>query len=172
MARPEKEATVREIKEKIEKAKSVILTDYRGLSFEQISELRTKLRAQGVEYKVFKNTLAKIAAKELNLSDLDSYLVGPTAMALSYEDPVAPAKTLVDFAKVSKILQLKGGVVEGKVVDGKQVESMATIPPRDVLLAMFIGGLKSPLYGLAASLNQITAGLARVLSQVAQQKSA
>lgn len=172
MARPEKEASVSEIKDKLQKAKSVILTDYRGLTFEQISDLRNKLRAQGVEYKIFKNTLARIAARELDLSELDSYLVGPTAMAISYEDPLAPAKTLVDFARVSKILQLKGGVVEGSVVDEERVKDLATIPPREVLLAMFMGGLKSPLYGLAGSLNQITAGLARALSQVAQQKSA
>ncbi len=172
MARPEKEAAVEEIKEKIGKAKSVILTDYRGLNFEQISDLRNKLRAQGVEYKVFKNTLAKLATKDLDLTELDSYLVGPTAMVISYEDAVAPAKTLVDFARITKLLELKGGVVEGAVVDGESVRTLATIPPKDVLLAMFMGGLRSPLYGLAGSLNQITAGLARVLNQVAQQKGA
>lgn len=172
MARPEKEASVAEIKDKLEKAKSVILTDYRGLTFEQISDLRNKLRAQGVEYKVFKNTLAKIAARELELSDLDPYLVGPTAMALSYDDPIASAKILRDFAKTSKLLELKGGVVEGAVIDGEKVKTLADIPPKEVLLAMFMGGLRSPLYGLAGSLNQITAGLARALSQVAAQKGA
>lgn len=172
MARPEKEASVEEIKDKIGKAKSVILTDYRGLNFEQISDLRNKLRAQGVEYKVFKNTLAKIATKELDLTDLDPYLVGPTAMAISYEDPIVPAKTLVDFARTAKLLELKGGVVEGAVVGADSVKSLATIPPKETLIAMFMGGLKSPLYGLAGSLNQITAGLARVLNQVAQQKGA
>jgi large subunit ribosomal protein L10 len=172
MARPEKIASVDEIRDKMSRAKSVILTDYRGLTFEQISELRTKLRPLNVEYKVFKNTLTKIAAKELNLDALDPYLEGPTAMAFSYDDPVAPAKTLSDFAKATKLLEMKGGVVEGSVVDGDKVKSLASIPPRDVLLAMFMGGLRSPLYGLAGSLNQITAGLARVLSQVAQQKGA
>ncbi|HEY3375287.1 MAG TPA: 50S ribosomal protein L10 [Candidatus Aquicultor sp.] len=171
MARPEKEASVQEIKEKIEKATSVILTDYRGLNFQQISDLRNKLRAQGIEYKVFKNTLARIAVRELDLSDLDAYLVGPTAMAISYDDPVAPAKTLSDFARTAKLLELKGGVVEGKIVNMEQVQSLATIPSREVLLAMFMGALKSPLYGLAGSLNQITAGLARALSQVAAQKA-
>ncbi|NCO65797.1 MAG: 50S ribosomal protein L10 [Candidatus Aquicultor secundus] len=172
MARPEKEATVEEIKEKMGKAKSVILTDYRGLNFEQISDLRNKLRAQGVEYKVFKNTLAKLATKELDLTELDPYLVGPTAMVISYEDATAPAKTLVDFARVTKLLELKGGFVEGAVIGGDSVRSLATIPPKEILIAMFMGGLKSPLYGLARSLNQITAGLARVLNQVAQQKGA
>jgi len=150
----------------------VILTDYRGLTFEQMTDLRNKLRAQGVEYKVFKNTLARIAAKELDLSELDPYLVGPTAMALSYEDAVAPAKTLVDFTRVAKTLELKGGLVEGAVVDGDRVKSLATIPPREVLLAMFMGGLQSPLYGLAGSLNNIIGGLARALSQVAEKKGA
>lgn len=171
MARPEKEAVVSEIKDKIKDAKSVILTDYRGLNFEQISELRAKLRAQGIEYKVFKNTLAKLAAKELDLSDLDPYLVGPTAMALSYEDVIAPAKVLVDFAKTSKVLELKGGVVEGAVVDADRVKDLANIPPKEILLAMFMGGIRSPLYGLAGSLNNIIAGLARSLNQVAQQKA-
>jgi large subunit ribosomal protein L10 len=172
MARPEKVASVEEIRDKMSRAKSVILTDYRGLTFEQISELRTKLRPLNVEYKVFKNTLTKIAAKELNLDALDPYLEGPTAMAFSYDDPVAPAKTLADFAKATKLLEMKGGVVEGSVVDGEKVKGLASIPPRDILLAMFMGGLRSPLYGLAGSLNQITAGLARVLNQVAQQKGA
>lgn len=172
MARPDKEASVDEIKDKLSRAKSVILTDYRGLSFEQISELRSKLRSLNVEYKVFKNTLSRIATKELNLEELDQYLVGPTAMAISYEDPVASAKPLSDFAKATKVLEMKGGVVEGSVVDSDRVKSLASIPQREVLLAMFMGGLRSPLYGLAGSLNQITAGLARALSQVAQQKSA
>lgn len=172
MARPEKEAVVQEIKEKLQKAKSVILTDYRGLDFDQISELRNNLRAQSVEYKIFKNTLARIAVRELELTELEPYLVGPTAMALSYEDPIAPAKTLVDFAKKSKLLELKGAVVEGAVVNADKVKAMADLPSRDVLLAMFMGGLQSPLYGLAGSLNGIVRGLAVALNQVAQQKSA
>jgi large subunit ribosomal protein L10 len=172
MARPDKETSVSEIKDKLSRAKSVILTDYRGLSFEQITELRSKLRPLNVEYKVFKNTLAKRATKELDLEDLDQYLNGPTAMAISYDDPVASAKPLSDFAKATKMLEMKGGVVEGSIVDSERVKSLASIPSREVLLAMFMGGLRSPLYGLAGSLNQITAGLARVLSQVAQQKGA
>ncbi|HZD60535.1 MAG TPA: 50S ribosomal protein L10, partial [Anaerolineae bacterium] len=102
MARPEKEAVVQEIRDKLQSAKSVILTDYRGLNFEQLTELRKKLRDQSVEYKIFKNTLARIAAKDSDLSELEAYLVGPTAMAISYEDPVAPAKILLDFAKATK----------------------------------------------------------------------
>jgi len=172
MARPEKEAVVQEIKEKLQSAKSVILTDYRGLNFEQLTELRKKLREQSVEYKVFKNTLARIAAKELDLNDLEPYLVGPTAMALSFDDPIAPAKTLADFGKQTKLLELKGGIVEGVVVGGDKVKALATMPPREVLLAMFMGGLKSPLYGLAGSLNGIVRGLAVALNQVAQQKGA
>lgn len=172
MARPEKEAVVQEIKEKLQSAKSVILTDYRGLNFEQLTELRKKLRDQSVEYKVFKNTLARIAAKELELTELENYLVGPTAMAISYEDPIAPAKTLVDFAKAAKLLELKGGVVEGIVVNAERAKALADMPPKETLLAMFMGGLKSPLYGLAGSLNGIVRGLAVALGQVAEQKSA
>lgn len=171
MARPEKEAIVEEIKDKVGRAKSIILTDYRGLDFEKISGLRQKLRAEGVEYKVFKNTLARIAARELDLADLEPYLVGPTAMAISYEDPIIPAKVLVDFGKTAKQFELKGGVVEGIVVDAEKVKGLASIPAREVLLAMFMGGLRSPLYGLAGSLNGITRGLAVALNQVAQQKA-
>ncbi|MDI6716015.1 MAG: 50S ribosomal protein L10 [Actinomycetota bacterium] len=172
MARPEKEAIVSEIREKLKSAKSVVLTDYRGINFEQMTELRQKLRAQGVEYKVFKNTLAKIAARELGLTDLEPYLTGPTAMALSYEDPVASAKILIDFAKTLKTLELKGGLVEGMVVGADKIKDLANIPPRDVLLGMIAGGLKSPLYGLATSLSGIIRGLAVALSQVAEKKSA
>ncbi|MDP2211833.1 MAG: 50S ribosomal protein L10 [Candidatus Aquicultor sp.] len=172
MARPEKEAVVQEIKEKLRSAKSVILTDYRGLNFEQISELRKSLRQQSVEYKIYKNTLARIAVRELELTELEPYLIGPTAMALSFDDPVAPAKTLVDFAKKSKILELKGAMVEGAVIGPERVKVLAELPSRDTLIAMFMGGLQSPLYGLAGSLNAITRGLAVALNQVAQQKSA
>lgn len=172
MARPEKEAVVQEIKEKLGSAKSVILTDYRGLNFEQLTELRKALRDKSIEYKVFKNTLARIAVRELDLNDLEPYLVGPTAIALSYEDPVIPAKILVDFAKKAKLLELKGGIVEGVVVGTDRVRALADMPSREVLLAMFMGGLRSPLYGLAGSLNGIVRGLAVALNQVAQQKSA
>ena len=107
MARPEKEALVQEIAEKLSSSKSVVVTDYKGLDVAKITELRKKLREAGVEYKVIKNTLARIAAKKAEMEDLNELFVGPTAIAFGLEDAVAPAKILVDFAKEHDELEIR-----------------------------------------------------------------
>jgi large subunit ribosomal protein L10 len=145
--KPEKVKAVEEIKDKFGRAKSVILTDYRGLNVATISELRKKLREQGIEYKVVKNTLTAIAIRDYDYN-LDEYLVGPTAAAFSYEDPVTPAKLLADFAKTHKELEIKAGVVEGKVIDKDAVISLSKMPSREELLAQAVGSIQSPLYGI------------------------
>ncbi len=150
-----KEAKVAEIKEKLEKAQGVILTKYQGLTVEEDTELRKSLREAGVEYKVYKNTLVTLAAKELGHEGIVEYLEGPVSIAIGYEDPTAPARVLNDFAKNHKKLELKAGIVQGEIFDGEKVKQLASIPPKEVLIAKLLGSFKAPLSNLAYLLNAI-----------------
>lgn len=168
--RPEKRAIVEDVKDKLSRAKGVVLTEYRGLNVEQLSDLRRKLRAQGVEYHVLKNTLVRRAVDEIGMEDLEPYLVGPTAIAFGYDDAVAPAKVLMEFARGVKNFVIKAGVVEGKVFDASGVRSIATLPSREVLLAKVVGGFQAPISSLVFVLNGPIQKLAMALAQIAQQK--
>lgn len=150
-----KEAKVLEIKEKMEKAQGIIFAQYQGLTVEQDTELRKTLREAGVEYKVYKNTLTTLAAKELGFNGIESVLEGPVSVAFGYEDPTAPARILNDFAKNHKKLELKGGIVQGEIFDTAKVQQLATIPPREVLIAQLLGSFKAPLSNLAYLINAI-----------------
>lgn len=150
-----KETKVSEIKEKMSKAQGIVLAKYQGLTVEEDTELRKRLREAGVEYKVYKNTLATIVAKELGYSGAEGLLVGPLAMAFGYEDPTAPARVLNDFAKDHKALELKGGFVQGEVYDETKIKQLATIPPKEVLIAKLLGSFKAPVSNLAYLLNAI-----------------
>lgn len=150
-----KEAKVLEIKEKMEKAQGIIFTKYQGLTVEEDTMLRKNLREAGVEYKVYKNTLATLAAKELGFGEIESILEGPLSVAFGYEDPTAPARILNDFAKTHKKLELKGGIVQGEIFDGDKVKQLATIPPKEVLIAKLLGSFKAPLSNFAYLLNAV-----------------
>jgi len=150
-----KKAKVLEIREKMEKAQGMVFAKYQGLTVEEDTELRKKLRDAGIEYKVYKNTLATLAARELGLEGIVSHLEGPVSVAFGYEDATAPARILNDFAKTHKKLELKAGIVEGNVYDAKGVEQLATIPSREVLIAQLLGSFKAPLSNLAYLLNAI-----------------
>lgn len=150
-----KEAKVSEIKEKLEKAQSVILSDYQGLTVEEDTELRQKLRASGVEYKVYKNKLVTLAAKELGLEGITEFLEGPVSIAFGYEDVTVPARILSDFAKTHKKIELKAGIVQGDIYDAEKVKQLAAIPPKEVLIAKLLGSFKAPLSNLAYLLNAI-----------------
>jgi len=168
--KPEKLEAVQEIKDKFSRSKSAILTDYRGLNVADITELRKKLREQGVEFKVVKNTLTRIAIKDFDYN-LDQFLEGPTAVAFSFEDPVAPAKVLADFAKTHKELEIKAGMVEGKVGGKDMVESLAKLPPREELLAKAVGSIQSPLYGIVGVLQGPLRNLVYTLQAVQDKKA-
>ncbi len=170
MARPEKEAIVAELKEKLEQSKAAILTEYRGLNVAAMTELRRLMREQGLEYRVVKNTLTRFAAQELGLDDLEPYLEGPTAIAFSFEDPVAPAKVIMDFAKEHKQLEVKAGLLRGKVIQPEGVKELADLPPREVLLAQVLGGLQAPIAGLVGVLNGAPRNLVYVLEAIRKQK--
>lgn len=137
-----KEAKVAEIKEKLEKAQAVVLADYQGLSVEEDTTLRKELREAGVEYKVYKNSLVTLAAKELGLEGISEYLEGPVSIAFGYEDATAPARILHTFAKDHKKLELKAGIVDKVIYDKAQIEKLATIPSKEVLLQNFLEASK------------------------------
>ncbi|WP_138207828.1 50S ribosomal protein L10 [Haloimpatiens lingqiaonensis] len=150
-----KEEKVQEIREKLEKAQGVILAKYQGLTVEEDTELRKRLREAGVEYKVYKNTLVTIAAKELGHEGIVEHLNGPLSIAFGYEDPTAPARVLNDFAKDHKKLELKAGIVQGEIFDEAKVKELASIPPKEVLLAKLLGSFKAPLSNLVYLLNAV-----------------
>ena len=150
-----KEAKVAEIKEKLEKATSVVLSQYQGLTVEEDTVLRKNLREAGVEYKVYKNTLVTLAAKELGLEGIVEYLEGPVAIAFGYEDVTVAARVLNDFAKDHKKLELKAGIVEGEIYDTDKIKQLATIPSKEVLIAKLLGSIKSPISSFARVINAI-----------------
>lgn len=167
-----KSQNVEEIKEKIGKAQSVVLVDYRGLNVEQLTELRSQYRKAGVDYKVYKNTMMRIAFKDLGLEDFNEFLKGPSAVAFGYEDPVEAAKITAEFAKTNTKLEIKAGIVDGKVIGVDGVNSLASLPSREVLVAQVLGGLNAPIQGFANVLQGTIRGLAIVLNAIAEEKAA
>lgn len=156
--RSEKEAVVAEIREKFNGATAVILTEYRGLTVGELAALRLQLRAVNCEYRVYKNTLARLAAREAGIEGLDAQLLGPTAIAFVDGDLAAVAKVLKDFSKTNQKLVLQGGAVDGKAVDAKYIDVLATLPSREAMLGQFAGLLlalpRNMAYGLKALIDQ------------------
>ncbi len=167
----EKQARVSEVEDKLKRASAAVLTDYRGLNVQDLAQLRRELRAQGVEYKIYKNTLSRRAAVAAELGDLVEHLVGPTAIAFGFDDPVAAAKLVSSFAKQHAEMSIKAGLLEGKVIDAAAIRALAALPAREVLLAKLAGTLQAPISGLATVLNGPIRGLAQALGQVAAAKS-
>ncbi|MDI9485256.1 MAG: 50S ribosomal protein L10 [Bacillota bacterium] len=172
MARPEKVAMVEEIQERFSRTQGMVLTDYRGLNAAEMTALRKELREAGVEFKVFKNTLTTLAAQGAEMNDLVQFLTGPTAFAFGYDDPVAPAKIISEFAKKHKALEVKGGVVEGKVVGPEGVADLANLPSREVLLSMVMRGMQGPISGMVNVLQGNIRNLVYALEAVRKQKEA
>lgn len=151
----QKEQFVEALAERLQKSKSTIVTDYRGLTVAEVTELRRLLREAGVEYEVIKNTMTRRAAAKMELDGVNDMLTGPNAIAFGYEDVVAPAKVLFNFAKSHKALELKGGIVEGRVVGAQEIESLATLPSREGLLSMLLSVLQAPMRNFAYAVKQI-----------------
>jgi len=164
----EKKQLVEEIKEKINGASSVVLVDYKGLSVAEDTELRKALREANVEYRVLKNRLMQKAFNELGYADFDEALNGPTAVAFANGDPVAPAKILLESVDKYKKMTIKCGMVEGSYINLDGVKELATLPPKEVLVAKLLGTLEAPISGLARVLGETIAGLARVLNKIAE----
>ena len=138
-----KKEAVAQIREKLEKAHSFVMIDYRGMTVAEVTDLRNQFRKSGCEYAVLKNTLVKLALKELNIEGFDSYLNGPTAIAFGMEDAVSPAKVVKEFIEKSKKGTIKCGFVDGQALDVKGVEALASIPSREVLIAKVMGSMMS-----------------------------
>ncbi len=151
-----KEQHVQEICDRLKKAKSVVMFDYRGLTVEEDTNLRNEMRKNGVEYVVLKNSMVERACRELGVDEkVHEMLKGPSAFAFGYEDPVAPAKVLKDFVKKVKKCAVKGGLVDNAVTDPAGIDALADLPPREVLIARMLGSMMSPVTGLAIALDQL-----------------
>jgi len=141
--RKEKEQIISDFNKKIEGYKAVVLTHYRGLNVDQMNHLRKRLREEKVSYHVIKNTLMRLASKGTDLEKLGDYFEGPTAIAISYGDPILLAKVLLEFIKTQPSLEIKVGLIEGRVAPPEEVKALATMPSREVLLAQILGEIQT-----------------------------
>lgn len=167
-----KKQVVAEMKEKFVNAKSVVITDYRGLDVAEVTELRKRLREAGVEYKVVKNTLLKIAAQEAGIEGVDDFFKGPTAVAFGVEDAVTPAQVIYKFAKDHDDLEIKAGVLEGQLIGFDQVKALADLPSREVLLGQVASAFQAPIAGLVNVLQGPIRKLGYALEEVRKLKEA
>ncbi len=162
MKSEEKKLIVEELNSRFAKSNLVVLTDFKGLNVEAVSDLRRKLKEAGVDYKVAKNTLMARASADTPVALLKDFFQGPNAVAIGYQDPVAPAKILAKFAEDTKRLEIKAGVLNGKLIDSKDVKALAALPSREALL----GQLLSVMQGVPASMVRVLAGVPRGLLNV------
>jgi large subunit ribosomal protein L10 len=170
MARPEKVQAVADIREGLENARAVFLTEYRGLSVQAVQELRGALRQADAEYKVVKMTLAKLAAGDAGIEGLDDFFAGPTALAFANSDPVATAKALKEFSDDHDVFVLKAGYLSGDILSPEEISRLAEIEPREVLLAKFAGAARAPLYAAAGMFAAFNRNAASVFSQLLDKK--
>jgi len=150
-----KQESVDAVTAKLRESVTTVVVDYRGLNVAQVTELRKQLREAGIEFQVLKNSLLRRAAAAAELAELDSVLTGPTAIAFSVDDVVAPAKILNDFAKKNDALELKGAVVEGRVIGVEEVKALAELPSRDGLLSMLLSVLQAPVRNFALAVKAV-----------------
>lgn len=151
----QKKTAVADMIEKLKTAQAGVLVDYRGLTVSEDTELRRKFREAGVDYTVVKNTLTRFAAKEVGLEELDGVLHGPTSLAISDSDPVAPAKIISDFAKSNEKVEIKAGFLDGKVISLDEIKTLANTPSRDTLIAKIMGSLNAPVSNLVRTLQAL-----------------
>jgi large subunit ribosomal protein L10 len=170
MPTPRKVAMLAEIKDRMERASVVMSADYRGLTVAQLTDLRRALRPANVELNIVKNTLAAMAAKEAGRPEMGELLNGPTALAIGFGDPVAPVKALTEHLRARRMqITIHGGWLEGKVLNRAEVESLATLPSKEQLIADVVGKLQSPLYNLAGLLQASMRNFAGLIDARANQ---
>jgi len=163
MPTAQKAKAIDELAESLERAQLAVLTDYRGLKVSDLQTFRAALRQQGAEFHIVKNTLTRIAAEKVGIQGLQPILDGPLALVLGYGDPVATSKAVSDFARTSRILTVKGGVLNQQVISSADVEALATTPPREVLLAKLLGLMVSPMARTVGVLSGPSRSVAYVL---------
>lgn len=172
MKRNEKQQLVDSLHEQFTRAKIVVVTDYKGLNVTRLNELRAKLREAGVEYRVVKNTLLILAAEDTDVARLKDQFQGPSAIAMSYDDPVAPAKVLTAFAKENEKLEIKAGVMGAQTLSLEQIKALSDLPSREVLLSKMLGALNGVPTGWVRTLSAIPGQFLNVLQAIREQKEA
>jgi large subunit ribosomal protein L10 len=171
MNKDQKSEVIDELQQKLSGAQAFYLTDFTGMSVKQITEFRSRLRKQGVEYVVVKNTLAQRAVTQLELPDIAGFFTGPTGLVIGRDDPVTAAKVLSDFNReFDNKPAVKAGVVERQGISPDQVKRLAELPSKEVLLAQLAGGLQAPMARLAGGMQNLLAGLARAVDALRQQR--
>lgn len=171
MARPDKVAKVEEIKSKVDEAEAVLFTEYKGLTVEEISDLRRQLRAQGAEYKILKNTLIDLALKDRAIPEMADILQGPTAVAFISSNAPEVAKILKKYSDANNKLTMKAGLLEGSFLNADQVKMVASLPPREVLIAKMLGSLQAPISKLVRTINNPVNKLVYALDGVAKKSA-
>jgi large subunit ribosomal protein L10 len=172
MPTPEKQAVVQELAELLRTAPGIYLTDFTGLDVEAMGALRRKCRQKGIEYRVVKNRLAKLAVADGPAAGMLPFLSGPTGIATCEGDPVVPAKVLKEFIDEHEKLTVKAGMIEGRILTAGEVLRIAGLPSREILLSRFMGALQSPLRDFLWSMKGVSQGLVRALAEVRDQKKA
>ncbi|MBI2856295.1 MAG: 50S ribosomal protein L10 [Chloroflexi bacterium] len=173
MPTPKKVQQVEELKESLRRCSIAVSTGYQGLSAAAMTELRRRLRAEGIEYRVVKNTLVLRAAQEMGRDKVAEVLRGPTGIAFGYGDVVATAKAISSFITTTRLpLTVRGGIMDSRVLTAEEVRSLATLPPREELLARVLGQMQAPIAGLVNTLNGVISGLAIVLQRRVEQMQA
>ena len=172
MLRKDKEAVVQEATQLLAGTEALYLSDYRGLTVAELTELRGKLREGGATFHILKNTLARRAAADAGREQITPLLTGPTGVTFCADDPVAPAKALMDFMRTHPQLVVRGGLLQGSLVDAEGVRALSALPSRDVLIGQIVGTMAAPLTGLVTVLQGSISGLARALQQIVEQKTA
>jgi large subunit ribosomal protein L10 len=168
--RTEKEQVIQELKEEFSRAKAVVFTDYRGLTVADLSDLRSLLREGKLEFKIVKNTLAKIAAEGTSVSAAKDAFKGPVGIAISYEDPVLAVRKILEYSKKNDKLKVGIGLIEGSVCASQELRAVADLPPRNVLLSMMAGGFQSPLNKLGWLLNATLSSFVNALEALKDKK--
>lgn len=170
MKRTEKETVIEEVTAIFQKAKSVFITDYAGLTVEKVSVFRRKCREASVGYLVVKNTLARMGVEKAGWKDLGPYFKGPSAIAYSFTDPVAPARVIHEFLKENEKPKIKGSIFEGQFIGPERVKEIATLPSRDELIAKLMGQLNAPIQGVVCGLNGLLTKFVRTVDAIREAK--
>ena len=164
------QADVKVLAEKFKSMKGMIMTEYHGLSVLQISELRNQLRKSDCEYLVVKNTLSKIALKEVGMEIANEFFEGPTAIVIEKDDPVSPAKIISEFAKKYDKLIIKGGLLDGKIIAKKEINALAALPTKEVLIGKMLGSMNAPMSNFVGVISAVARNFVCVLNAIKEQK--
>jgi large subunit ribosomal protein L10 len=168
----EKQQIAEDLRDRFSKSAIIVLTDYKGLDVAAMNDLRRKLRAEQIEYQVVKNTLLIRASEDNDVALIKDYFKGPSAIALSYDDPVAPAKVLSQFAKEHDKLEIKVGVMDGQVLDANAIQTLAKLPSREVLLGQLLSALNAVPTSFVRTIAEVPRSLVNVVAAIRDQKEA